>query len=400
VDRELLDRRAAIERERDGRKGPAGLVDATIRASWERCTQLLDAGREQAPVDATDEIAERWASSPIRRAAPHLIEQLADAGRDAGLLAIVTDATGQVLWESAPRRLLRGAEGIGLVPGGHWHETAAGTNGIGMALVTGRPAAVFATEHWVTPVRDWVCYAAPVYAPDGSVAGVIDLSTTWERANPLALGTIGAFARLIEVELAVSRETTAATTGLDLRTLGRARATLDGVALMLSRRQIELLAVLTIVGAATLDELHALMYGDRPVSSSTLRAEISHTRAALGGRIASRPYRLTVPYRLDALDVLDHLRRGDLAAAVERYDGQLLPASDAPLLIERRYHLDVALRAALLLGGSTAQLLRYGRVHTSDVEVLERAVTVAAPFDPELPEAIAALAVATADLAT
>ena len=249
-------------------------------------------------------------------------------------------------------------------------------------------------------MRDWVCYAAPVYAPDGSVAGVIDLSTTWDRANPLALGTIAAFARLIEVELGASRETTAAMTGLDLRLLGRARATLDGVPLALTRRQIELLGVIAIVGTATLEELHALLYGDRPVSRTTLRAEISHTRAVLGGVIASRPYRLTVPYRLDALDVLDHLARGGLAAAVERYDGQLLPASDAPLLVERRYHLDVALRSALLIGGSTAQLLRFGQFHRSDVEVFERAVTVAAPFDPELPAAIAALAVATSDLAT
>jgi len=57
-------------------------------------------------------------------------------------------------------------------------------------------------------------------------------------------------------------------------------------------------------------------------------------------------------------------------------------------------------RTALLLGGTTAQLLRFGRVHTSDVEVFERAVTVAAPSEPELPAAIAALAVATSDLAT
>ena len=90
------------------------------------------------------------------------------------------------------------------MPGGRWDETAAGTNGIGMALVTGRPAAVFATEHWVSPVREWVCYSAPVRTPDGEVAGVIDLSTTWNRANPLGLGTIAAFARLIEAELARS----------------------------------------------------------------------------------------------------------------------------------------------------------------------------------------------------
>ena len=75
------------------------------------------------------------------------------------------------------------------------------------------------------------------------------------------------------------------------------------------------------------------------------------------------------------------------------------PPSDAPLIVERRYHLDVALRTALLRSGSTAQLLRFAGVHTSDVEVLQRAVAVAVVDDPDLPAAVAALAVATADLA-
>lgn len=401
MDRELRDRRAAIDEER-ARGGDVsvgdGMVADSIRASWDRCGRLIGGDRDQAPVDALDEIPDRWAASPIRRAAPHLVEQLADAGRDAGLLAIVTDASGRVLWESAPPQLRRPAEGVGLVPGGHWDETAAGTNGIGMALVTGRPAAVFATEHWSTPVRDWVCYSAPVRLPDGSVAGVIDLSTTWDRANPLGLGTVGAIARLIEVELA-SRGVVASA-GLELRTLGRPRVTLDGVPIALSRRQLELLVVLAIVDSASLAELHALLFGDRPVSPTTLRAEISHTRAALGGVIASRPYRLTVPCRLDVLDVLDRLSRNDVPGAIERYDGQLLPASDAPLVVERRYHLDVALRAALLRSGSTAQLLRFARVHTFDVEVLQRAVAIAGADDADLPAAIAALAVATADLPT
>ena len=76
--------------------------------------------------------------------------------------------TGPVRSCGSPRRAssLRSAEGVGLVPGGRWDETVAGTNGIGMALVTGRPAAVFATEHWCEPVRDWVCYSAPVHAAE------------------------------------------------------------------------------------------------------------------------------------------------------------------------------------------------------------------------------------------
>jgi GAF domain len=388
VEQDLFGRRRAIEQER---AGFGEVVAPSIRASWDRCQELVAVGQPNVPV-RDDSVRERWADSPIRRIAPHVLTQLADAGRQAGMLAVVTDAAGQVLWDDTPGSLRQPAEGVGLVPGGRWDEPVAGTNGIGMALVTGRPSVVFATEHWCTPVRDWVCYSAPVRDADGAVSGVIDLSTTWDRANPLALGTVGALARLIEVELAAAAPVSAP--GLAVRALGRGRVMLDGVPLALGPRQIELLVALATVGTATLDELHALLFGDRPISMATLRAEISHTRTALGGVIASRPYRLTVPFRVDALDVLDRLRHGDLDAAVAAYEGQLLPTSDAPIIVERRYHLDVALRTALLLSGNTRQLLRYVAVHPADVEVIHRAVAVAAADDPDLPSAVAALAVA------
>jgi hypothetical protein len=402
VDRELVDRRTAIEHERagEGARG-TGAVDDDIRASWQRCLRLLGDAGAHAPVDGADEAADRWETSLIRRAAPHLVEQLLETGRDAGLVAVVTDAAGQVLWQQAPRQLQGPAEGVGLVRGGQWRETAAGTNGIGMALVTGRPVAVFATEHWYEPVRDWVCYSAPVRGPDRSIVGVIDLSTTWDRANPLGLRTVGTLARLMELELVPAAGGPAAIVapaGLDVRALGRGGVLLDGQPVPLSRRQLELIITLAVVGTATLDELHGLLFGDRPVSPTTLRAEISHTRALLGGRIGSRPYRLTVPCRVDALDVLEQLGRGDVAGASERYDSPLLPASDAPLIVERRYHLEVAMRTALLRRGTTGELLRFADVHPADLEVLERAVEVAAPDDPLLPGATAALAVAVADI--
>ena len=394
MDQDLFDRRRAIERERVGSESPAGVVTADIRASWERCRTVLEIERPNVPVDDGD-VAEAWDESPVRRLPPQILTQLVDSGRDAGMLTVVTDPAGQVLWASAPPVLERGAQHVGLVPGGRWDESVAGTNGIAMALVTDRPAAVFATEHWCEPVHDWVCYSAPVHDASGEIAAVIDLSTTWDRANPLALGTVGAMARLMELELVTM---TSVAPGLDVRALGRGRVTLDGERVALGPRQVELLLVLAVVGTATLDELHALLFGDRPISMTTLRAEISHTRAALRGVIASRPYRLTVPVRVDALDVLDRLHQGDLAGAVERYDSQLLPVSDAPLVVERRYHLDVALRTALLLNGSTTELLRFAAVHPFDVEILERAVAVAPPGDPDLPAAVAALAVATAEL--
>lgn len=393
MDRDLFDRRRAIERERAGVGAPAPVVHDGIRASWDRCRSVLEMERPHVPVD-DDGIAGAWAESPLRRLSPSILGQLVDSGRDAGMLTVVTDPSGTVLWGSAPAELQRGAEGVGLVPGGRWDEPVAGTNGIAMALLTGQPSVVFATEHWCETVRDWVCYSAPVHDPTGAVAAIIDLSTRWDRANPLALGTVRAVARLMELELAAVNPFAS---GLDLRALGRGRARLHGAPVALGPRQIELLVVLAVARTATLDELHALLFGDRPISMATLRAEISHTRAALGGAIASRPYRLTVPVRVDALEVLERLHRSDLAGAVGRYDGQLLPASDAPLITERRFHLDVALRTALLLGGTTGQLLRFAAVHPFDTEVLQRAVELARPGDPDLPAAVAALAVATSE---
>jgi hypothetical protein len=119
----------------------------------------------------------------------------------------------------------------------------------------------------------------------------------------------------------------------------------------------------------------------------------------VGNIIASRPYRLTTPARCDLTALFDLLDTGDVANAAALYRGQLLPRSDAPLIVERRHHCDVALRTALLRSGTTAQLLRFADVHAYDTEVLERAIAVAAPDEPLLPTTTARLAVALQGLA-
>ncbi len=400
VDRDLVVRRRAIERARselpigDFRAPVSPIVSPAVRASWRRCAPTLDTEREAAPVDPADEARERWEASPIRRAVPGLVGQLETTATGGDLIALVTDAQGRVLWQWTPPWLRSRAESVGLMPGGIWNESSAGTNGIGLALAADMPVAVFATEHWLAPFRDWVCYAAPIHATDGTQIGVLDLSTEWDHANPLGLTTVAAMARLVEHDLhAFEHERAPALGGpvLHLGLLGRPHASLGDIPLGLSLRQFEILAILAVVGTASLDQLHALLYGDRPVTATTLKAEISHLRRVLGGHIASRPYRLTVPCRADAVRLIERLEVGDVDGAGGLYAGQLLPASDAPLVVERRHHIDVALRTALLRDGSTAALLRYAEVHPHDVEVLERAVSAAEPSDLLLPAAVARL---------
>lgn len=372
-------------------------VDPLVRASWRRCVpRFEDAQPDAAPVAPQDDTNERWDASPIRRAVPGLVRRLEEVADAGDLIACVADADGRILWQSTPRWLHTPAERIGLLPGGVWHEGTTGTNGIGLALAADRPTTVFATEHWLDPVQDWVCYAAPVHGPDGTQVGAIDLSTRWRDANPLALATVASIARIVEHELCVDRSATALPgPALDLRVLGTPSAAVDGRPLHLTLRQFEILTILSVAKAVTLGELHAHLYGDRPVSVATLKAEMSHLRRALSGRLASRPYRLTMPCQVDAVLLLDRLAGGDVDGASRLYGGQLLPTSEAPYINDHRHHLDVALRTALLHHGTIPATLRYSAVHPYDVQVLERADELARSDDPLVPTLRARLAVAT-----
>ena len=116
-----------------------------------------------------------------------------------------------------------------------------------------------------------------------------------------------------------------------MRLLGTAETWLDGQRLLLNRRQTEVLALLAMhPEGLSLEHLHALVYGDQAVTTSTLKAEVSHLRSSLGGQLASRPYRLTMPVSTDVDLVLALLRRGRVAAAVDAYGGDLLPGTNSP----------------------------------------------------------------------
>ncbi|MBN2624419.1 MAG: hypothetical protein JXA83_13665, partial [Acidimicrobiales bacterium] len=220
----------------------------------------------------------------------------------------------------------------------------------------------------------------------------------WKRANPLGLATVTSLAQVVEHELRLDRSfADLLGPALELGVLGQQRAVLDGRPLRLTLRQIEILTILSALGTAGLGELHAHLYGDRPVALATLKGEMSRLRRVLGGRLTSRPYRLTLPVRVDAAGLLERVDAGDVEGAARMYAGQVLPASEAPFVIAQRHHLDVALRTALLRHGTPAAVLKYNSVHPYDIEVLERAHHLATADDPLVPALTARLAVATAD---
>jgi hypothetical protein len=361
------------------------LVRPEILQSWQLSQAAITPDVVEAPLSDEGDTAAYWRGTPLQTAVERVESDLRRTAEDGDLVIAVTDPQTRILWTYGGRVMRRKAETVNFVPGGRWDEASVGTNALAIAVRTGDPSMVFSAEHYASMVHNWVCWAAPVHDPvTGDQIGVIDLSTTWDRTHPIGLATARVMARLIESAMPRSRDWPGGRLGsiapddpgLTLSLLGSAEAWLDGDRLLLNRRQTEILALLTMhPEGLSLEQLHALVYGDQPVTLSTLKAEVSHLRSALGGQLASRPYRLTLPTRVDVDDVLALLRRGEVRAAVAAYTGDLLPGTEAPALVELAEYLAVSLREALLAEPDPNAVLRYSELVPYDDQVIENCLT-------------------------
>jgi transcriptional regulator of acetoin/glycerol metabolism len=356
-------------------------VRTEIAASWERSAAHIMPEAHEAPLADVDETRRAWEESPLNAAVRQLGSQLQAAADDGDLVVAVTDPDARILWTYGGAVMRTKAESVNFVPGGRWDEASVGTNALDLALRLDRAATVYSAEHFSSCVHGWVCWAAPVHDPaTGRQLGVLDLSTTWDRSHPIGLATAGALARLLgrEVRAASAVMAAGAHDGasschglLELKLLGQPSAQLNGARLRLTRRQMEILALLALNSdGLELAELHARLYGDRSVSLGTLKAEMSQLRARLGGHLESRPYRIGLDVRCDVTDVLHRLRAGDVAGAVERYGGELLPGSESPALAEFGHFVTVAVRNALLSDPHPAAVQRYLELTPHDLELL------------------------------
>ncbi|MEU0386893.1 transcriptional regulator [Streptomyces chartreusis] len=389
---DLRQRRAVLEHEwsrwvprlsvTGARPGGSAALRHEVTESWARSLSSVDPGRDSAPVTDGGPVHQRWTSSPLYRPVSGLAGELHSIAEDAGFVTAVTDESGTILWTCGGPTMRRRAERVNFAPGGRWDEQAMGTNALSLALRTGRPSSVFSAEHLVSALHGWVCYCAPVHGPDGRVLGVLDLSTTWDRSHPLAMSTVRTLVSTIEARLATEQPRPGQ---LRLTSLGAERgvpAVREGRPLALRPRQVEILTLLALEpDGFSPERLRAALYGDRPVTASTFKAEISHLRRALGGGISPRRYALTIPVSCDAADVLRALEQGDTDTALRLYGGPLLPRSEAPGIEEWRARLEVAVREAVLASTRPEHALRYGERAPYDAEIHEHALRLLGPDD-------------------
>jgi hypothetical protein len=354
-------------------------VRPLVAESWRRCLAAgvsPDETRPRSDLDDTELRAMR-AEHPLALVYPLLRDVLGSATDDVDGLLAVGDADGRLLWVYGPNSVLSRAERINFRPGARWDESSAGTNAPGTALRLDQPVAIRAAEHFARPVQRWSCVAAPIHDPrTAELLGVVDISGGEQIGSPQTLAMVRAAARMAEAELgrlyllardrgAPFRRGTDRPTLIEVSALGRDRAEIRGVGtvpLALSRRHSEMLVLLAEHRRAghadglTGDELAVRLYPESHHGSagigSTVRAELARLRGLLGPDvIASRPYRLLGDLDADWQQVERELHQGNVAAALARYRGPLLPGAQAPAVERLRRRLETILRAAVLASG-------------------------------------------------
>ena len=137
---------------------------------------------------------------------------------------------------------------------------------------------------------------------------------------------------------------------MDMTLLGREQAhvTLNGHRLGLTRRQSEILALLSRrPDGMTSEELAADLYGDDG-QPGTVRVQLYRMRKLFGEIVETDPYRLAPDVRSDWACVEALLDRGLARDAAEYYRGPLLPRSEAPGIVRERSALDGWLRQAVM----------------------------------------------------
>lgn len=390
-----------------------------IRESWQRSAQShANPDNPEAPLALDrDELEEYRRQHPLAAIMPVIHKLLVLPSHDSGMLVAVGDEVGRLLWVEGDPVLQRRAEGMMFVPGADWSEATVGTSAPGTALALGRGIQISGAEHYKRSVHPWSCTAVPFHDPDtGALLGVVDITGTETAVAPHTLSLVEATVAAAQAHLRVERlqqaaarhpapgrrrpagAATGAGPGKDspgartaagslyrnsLQLLGRDQAvlTLEGRTVTLSGRHSEILALLSShPEGLSAEQLSALLYPGNG-STMTLRAEMVRLRKVLQQLApdavpGSRPYRLPVDLAPDSGQVLSCLQRGAHRIALEIYRGAILPASEAPGIVDLRSRLSTLLREAVLTDGSAESLLKYAALPEARDDVGVRAAAL------------------------
>ncbi len=138
--------------------------------------------------------------SRLARAAAPVLRRVTDDLAAQAVSVVLTSTNGVVVERSAAEvSILNALDTISLAPGYSLAEEVAGTNGIGTALETGRPAFIRGGEHYVGMFTAFACAGSPIRDPiTRRIVGAVNLSCLAEESDPLLFALATSASRHIE----------------------------------------------------------------------------------------------------------------------------------------------------------------------------------------------------------
>ncbi len=177
------------------------LLPPEISASWQRCLETgLDPHRP-APlemIDAASLTAARDRADLARRLALTEMQALYSQIAGSNFLIAFADQDGVLLDTIADQSFRAAARTANIRPGTRWTEQRCGTNALGTVAATGQPLTVHGGEHFFARHGALTCTAAPIFGPDGKLAGVLDASSQCGSRQQHTRALVGMAATQIE----------------------------------------------------------------------------------------------------------------------------------------------------------------------------------------------------------
>ncbi|MDN4572603.1 sigma-54-dependent Fis family transcriptional regulator [Pandoraea cepalis] len=160
----------------------ATATDPNIASSWRRCldTYALDPGARMTPrVLASSQLRERRsAMERLCHVSMPVLERLQRQLMNPRQAVLLTAPDGVIVDSRLHDDTRDDFHRAGLWPGADWSESCEGTNGIGTCVVERAPVIICQQDHFRALHTPLTCTASPVFAPQGDLLAVIDVSST------------------------------------------------------------------------------------------------------------------------------------------------------------------------------------------------------------------------------
>ncbi len=182
----------------------------TVFRSWQRCLQSgLEAFQKRLPDNILSgqilqsRIDQRRDLIAVAKPTMNYLHGLMSGS---GGVIILSDHQGVIVHSVGDPQFVSKADRVLLKTGASWQEKHRGTNAIGTALVERTAVSINGSEHFLENNGFLSCTAAPIFAPDGKISGVLDISTDKSAYHPHTIGLVKATVHSLEKQLFYSNE--------------------------------------------------------------------------------------------------------------------------------------------------------------------------------------------------